>query len=889
MGLVREIDAQDGEFAARVQRKMLENVTRGGLLRVMGFNISGLLCVVILLYGHIDSLRLATWLVALVATIATRQVIHRAWQRVRRLSAQALRAWEWLLAASAIFDGSVWAVLLVLIYQSGGRLAPETTILVSAVAVGRLFVHRYSRLNGPLYLLPIIATQALILSRADSAHAPALVTVWLVIGLCALLAHRSAALGIQRSFVESVRTEFLEARHAALLAMPGTGVLVVRAHRVEEFNDTLLELFGCTREELLSQGLRALLVRNRDQADFASHCTALHDAAPLNYRVRYADRQGGLIELDVHLGVLPSEVETPGVIAFFSDVSERIRIEQDLRFSRDRLRLALDALESGVWDIEVEEERYFYSRRFKMVFGFAIEQRLEQADARLFFHHELIDPRDWTKVADARMQTLQQGVPFDVTYRIILLGEQRWVHETVVVLTDASGNCVRFTGAVTDITDRERARMQLTASEVAQRTFMEAANALIWRCDAAGVLSFVSERGARDLYGYSPEQMIGRHLADFSAPGAHANDLNKIFAALARGRSVNHFETVQVARSRRRVVLSINAVPVFDEDGRYAGALGSGTDVTALRKRERDLQDSTSLQRLLFENSGEGIVVVRGGLVQRCNQAFADLIHASSGEITGQPLSRWFADPALWQRTQDQLVELGLVTKMDLELRRTGQSFCWVRVTGRIAPMVDEEPLHVWLMTDISASRAFEESSWQRVHNDALTGLPNRRLMQDRLEQGLMRAQRESLRMAVMVLDLDGFRAVNESAGRSCGDAALRTIAARLGEQVRQFDSVARVGSDDFVLLVQDVGAAEDVLRMGQRLIERIAEPIAWQDQSVRVTGSVGIAIYPDCGDGLVALLHGAEEALTAARAAGGNCCRVSSQPRHQGQIQQSS
>ncbi|PYG01334.1 PAS domain S-box-containing protein/diguanylate cyclase (GGDEF)-like protein [Thioalkalivibrio sp. ALE21] len=190
-----------------------------------------------------------------------------------------------------------------------------------------------------------------------------------------------------------------------------------------------------------------------------------------------------------------------------------------------------------------------------------------------------------------------------------------------------------------------------------------------------------------------------------------------------------------------------------------------------------------------------------------------------------------------------------------------------VRVEGEISRDADGRPQRVLgMVRDITRDKQSEQRLWHQAHHDSLTGLPNRSLLQEHLRQALSRARRNGTRLALLVCDLDGFKPVNDRLGHDAGDVVLVTVAARLRSGVRESDVVARVGGDEFVLLLEAVGGPEDVRAVGRKLHQRFAEPVEINQEAVRVGLSLGAAIYPDDGERAEELLQQADHAMYVAK-----------------------
>ena len=194
--------------------------------------------------------------------------------------------------------------------------------------------------------------------------------------------------------------------------------------------------------------------------------------------------------------------------------------------------------------------------------------------------------------------------------------------------------------------------------------------------------------------------------------------------------------------------------------------------------------------------------------------------------------------------------------------------FDLTEVLVRIHNMLEVRLLH-------EAARDRSEELAAVALNDPLTGLANRRLLGDRLSMALVHARRNKSLMAVLYLDLDGFKQINDSRGHLVGDALLRMVAGRLLESVREEDTVARVGGDEFILVLWQVSDCDHAASVAKRAIEALSQPYDIEGTSVRITGSAGVSVYPVHGEDPETLIKNADLALYQAKAAGKNVCRI--------------
>ncbi len=779
-----------------------------------------------------------------------------------------------VLTVLGFLEGCLWGLFILLVPLEDPVSSYALATLVAAFCFVRLGAQDEAGRSGVPPAVPPFLAQAWVFATRGLPHALPVLAAWVLLAVLVWAVRRARGAAPRGGALEEgVHRQELQNRWAAeqhaLLDALGVGVLITRAGRVEDCNAKLLSLFGYTRDALIGSDSRVLAVDEGAPSEAEWADAARKAGEPAVHMTRRRHRDGSIVELEVSVGLVePGDPQSP-VVSVFEDVTDRLFIERELRLSRERLHLALDALQSGVWDVDLNEARFFFSRRFKSILGFDVNTRLSGADGRLFFHHEFVHPEDRAAVADARMALLLTGVPLDAQYRVVRDARTFWVRETVVALLDVEHGPYRFTGSITDTTIINAIQERLRASEAFHRNLIEASNALIWCSDLAGILTFVNERGARELYGYESSQMIGRPYSEFVAEESRDRLALALIRPLKQGSAIRNLEVVHINSTQHRIFVSINAVPMYDALGRVEGVMGIATDITHLKKRERAFQDATRLQRLIFDSAGEGIVLVRNQRIYRANQAFADLVGATIGELVARPLSQCFVDGEQWEGVERQLAQMDRVIKVEQQLAHSTGAPLWASITGRCAEMAEHGSIYIWVFADISQAKAQEEQSWHRANHDELTGLANRRLLRDRLEQIIARARRESGHTALLMLDLDGFKAVNDAHGHGFGDEVLKEVANRLADNVRSLDIAARLGGDEFVLVLHEAESVQDVALTAQRLIDAIGRPIRIGDREVTIGASIGVAMFPETAGGIGALMQSADMAMYAAKAQG--------------------
>ena len=316
--------------------------------------------------------------------------------------------------------------------------------------------------------------------------------------------------------------------------------------------------------------------------------------------------------------------------------------------------------------------------------------------------------------------------------------------------------------------------------------------------------------------------------------------------------------------------LQVHAKSCLGADSRPVRVIGLVKDITDRRQAESRLRQA----KVVFDTTDEGILITDAARnIVSVNPAFTHLTGLTEEEAVGadldvlvftQPRGEAFYDALLGRRHGAWQGEV-------VCRRRDGSRFsAW----EHIAVVHDAEGEAVNLvvtLADISAIRAVEAQLNFLAHHDPLTGLANRILLGDRIEQLLGRSRRQQRRFALLFIDIDNFKVINDTLGHGAGDQLLKAVAIRIREQLRQSDTVARLGGDEFTVVVGEVDHAANVAQLAHKLLEVVSQPCVVGNETVSVTASIGVAFFPEDGDDAPALLKAADSAMYQAKAGGRN------------------
>ena len=400
---------------------------------------------------------------------------------------------------------------------------------------------------------------------------------------------------------------------------------------------------------------------------------------------------------------------------------------------------------------------------------------------------------------------------------------------------------------------------------------------LVFRCaiDEQWTMHYVSD-GSRELTGYCPDELEHNKVTSLEVityPEDRAVVRRAISTAMAgSGRYRVQYRIVH-RRGTVKWVLERGAV-VLDEKGQRV-LEGFIEDVTEQVESQRQLADAELRYRSIFEDSVVGMFQTSiDGHYLAANRALAglygyenpDALIAGLSDIAG----RLYVEAGRREEFKTLIREHGRVTDFESEVYRRDGSRIWISEHAHVVYSPEGEPLYYeGTVEDVTAQHNYRQQLEYQATHDPLTGLPNRNLLQDRLQQLLNLAQRRGTKGSLAFVDLDNFKLINDSLGHGAGDKLLVEVARRLKSCLRDTDTVARYGGDEFVLILGDDGGLSDTLHILRRVRNAIGEPVMLDGQEVRVDCSIGVSVFPDDGADLGVLLRHADAAMHHAKKLG--------------------
>jgi len=422
--------------------------------------------------------------------------------------------------------------------------------------------------------------------------------------------------------------------------------------------------------------------------------------------------------------------------------------------------------------------------------------------------------------------------------------------EVVALLTDSR-----------DITQHVQQRDKLEHNHAMLNLILSNSPVILWAIDNTGKFTLSEGKGLEAL-GLTPGQVVGESVFDVYK---NFPDILNASEASLNGEKV----TINVEVDKRVYQSFFN--PIFDESGQVSSVIGIANDITELVNSEKQMR---ILSSALEQTADMVLITDADGLIEYVNPAFEATTGYLRDEVIGKKpsiLRSGKMEPQIFHNLWETVLHGDSFTEVFINKRKDNSIFYEEKT---ITPVVDKNNQITHFIStgkDISARMRTQERLDFMAHHDTLTKLPNRILFSDRLRQAMARAHWHSRLIAVILIDVDHFKLINDNYGEDVGNQLLMDITERLINTTRAGDTIARLGGDEFSILLDDIASEKDVSQLAKKLLDTMAPAFPIAGHQLRVTASIGVSIFPNDGDDEAVLLRNADVAMYRAKDMGRN------------------
>lgn len=566
---------------------------------------------------------------------------------------------------------------------------------------------------------------------------------------------------------------------------------------------------------------------------------------------------------EVHYSLLETDA-APIIIASVRDISKRKQVEEESEATRMRLVEAQRLARLGNWELDLDSGELFWSDEIFRIFE--IDQSRFPATYEGFL--SAIHPQDREFVNQAYMDSLVNRSSYDIVHRLQMSsGRIKFVREKCTSFYDEQDRPIRSIGTVQDITAQVLAEQALRDSENFNRTLFETSVIGLALCDMDGRLVDVNPAFA-DILGLSVEEALDRSCWEIT-PRKYFIEEEKVLQDIKEAGRYGPFEKEYIHRDGHLVPVRLSGRVIERGDACYIWSVVE--DLSEKRQADHALRQAA----IVFNSSIEAIVLAdERKSITMVNDAFEEITGFGAGEACEMGLLD-LLDEYSYAGKADAItreIEAESSWRGDIYIRRKdGAVFpAWCTLTA----VMDERGQitnFITMFTDITEKQQAQERIRFLAHHDALTELPNRVLFSERLEHAMSLARRGGCKLALLFIDLDDFKNVNDSLGHQVGDVLMRLVADRLKNHVRDSDTVARLGGDEFIIIMENAHSEAEIIAVAQKLHKSFEHPFVLGEHHIYVTMSIGISLFPDHGNDVKSLLKNADAAMFNAKQKGRN------------------
>jgi diguanylate cyclase (GGDEF)-like protein/PAS domain S-box-containing protein len=599
-------------------------------------------------------------------------------------------------------------------------------------------------------------------------------------------------------------------------------------------------------------------------------------------------------------------------LSILRDITERKQAEEALRKSDERFHLVARATNDAVRDWDLTSNTLWWNERFKALFGY----KTEEIEPGVESWSDRLHPEDKERVLSGIRAAIDRGErSWTDEYRFLRSdGEYAAIFDRGYVVHNKAGRPVRMIAAMMDITERKRDEAALKENHQLFRAVIEGTTDAIYVKDLQSRYVMINASVAR-IFGRSAEEIIGKSDLDLFSPET-AKQIIEDDRQIVRSGQTQTFEELATIKEITRTYLSTKG-PWRNHQGEIVGIIGISWDITERKDTEESVRAYAQQQRALAELGQQALDGLDlSGLLERAAALVAHALETDYCKILEflpdgktllcrtsvewkEGLLRTDPEAGSESREKTALRENIPAENEDLQTENGSAASTFpseqderreinVIIPGASRPFgtlsvystaprrfTEEEIRFLQVVANMLATaierRRAEEMIQHQAYYDALTGLPNRSLLENHLSLALARADRHNELVALMFLDLDCFKRINDTLGHPVGDQLLKAIAKRLSACVRDGDTFARMGGDEFTVLLPEIDTIARVTLVAERILEAFASPFMLAGHELNVSASIGIALYPHSGRDSETLLKNADAALYRAKEQGRN------------------
>ena len=597
----------------------------------------------------------------------------------------------------------------------------------------------------------------------------------------------------------------------------------------------------------------------------------LHQLIESLNKINFSDNK----HLRVEQTDISDDNEMSILVKSYNDMKDRVHDEMDKNIKlNERMELALSGTNDGVWDWNIVENSVYFSPRWKEMLGYKDNELPNEVASWA----ERIHPDDLDDTwADIYRNVEGETEFYENTHRLKHRdGSWVWILDRGKTQYDKDGKAIRMIGTHTDITDEKAMQLQY----VHQSQIIDQIHDSVNSTDMDGFIT--SWNHASELmFGYSANEVMGKHISML-----HLEKNLSVFPSIEKSFMESgefRLDIELITKSKDIIFVSLTLSLLKDENGKPTNIVGYSQDITERKKIEKVLEEQHNTleesQRIAHVGSWN-LNLLKSELcwsdeiyrifevdlnTTPSYELFMEIIHPDDRKEVNEAYSNSLQNREAYEITHRLLFKDGRVKYV--------REQCETTYDKEGKPLIS-----IGSVQDVTKQKLLEGELYKQkevlnhlAHHDILTQLPNRVLFNDRLTQAIQTSQREKSEFALLFLDLDHFKEINDSLGHDTGDEVLKVVSRRLIDVMREEDTLARLGGDEFTIIMKNLVQGQDASLLAQKILLALSEPIIIEENKLYVSSSIGISLYPSDGSSASNLLKYADAAMYRAKDEGRN------------------
>jgi len=650
---------------------------------------------------------------------------------------------------------------------------------------------------------------------------------------------------------------------------PDAIFLIDENGHVLDINKSGTSIFGYTSEEFKESHYQNILIPSANYNVKRLFVKTLLGES-CTYEAKAYRKNGDILNLIVKNIPLLSNGKIYGVMIIVQDVTEFVQIRTTLQETTERLSSILHSSADAINLIDINGNVLTVNPAFEEMYGWKAEELIGKPMPTI--------PKERLDKVNERREELISGQRIrgleETSYKKD--GSSFEVSMTLSPMHDENGNVIAFSVISRDITERKKLEEDLSESKNRYKSLLNASPEPIYVL-SYGVIRYIN-LAAVEMFGFqSPDEILGRHILDFVHPDSWELVKSKIRRITLEGNFPKEIVEQKMLRADRSIFLTeATSLGIEYEDEPAVQVILR--DITEKKILLENLVRSEEKYRLIAENMTDLVSIIdENGVTSYVSPSFFTVLGIPLNKLEGTSAKDYVHPEDLPKvlKIFNQIMSTKGSANVDFRLKHTTKNWLWVE--SKATFFIDEEhgkPFLLIVSRDVEEKKHLREELKLMAFHDSLTGLPNRRLFYEKMQQSLKEAKRYQRKCALLYMDIDKFKWVNDNLGHSTGDELLKLFGQRVSGCLRETDVIARQGGDEFTILLSDIENEEDVQVCVKRILESLQIEWKVEEHIFKTTSSIGIALYPKDGENVDKLFMNADYALYEAKKNGRNTYR---------------